>query len=164
MEIKLRPFSFDDIDEILKIINFYILNTTSVYDYEERTYEQQKNILEEKVAKNFPFFIAEVDGKVSGFGTYGDFRFKKGYQFTVEHSIYIDKDFHGLGIGKILLEALMAEAKKQKIHTMIAVIDTENQISVDLHKKYGFQSVGVLNQVSYKFDRWLSTDMLQIIF
>ncbi len=154
----------DDIDGILNIINYYILNTTSVYDYEARTYEQQKNILEEKITKNFPFFIAEANGKLAGYGTYGDFRFKKGYQFTVEHSIYIDKNFHGNGIGKIILEALMTEAKKQKIHTMIAVIDTENQISVEMHKKYGFQSAGILNQVCYKFDRWLSTEMLQIIF
>jgi L-amino acid N-acyltransferase YncA len=60
-----------------------------LYDYNIRSYEQQKAILEEKIAKQFPVIIAELDGVVVGFGMYSEFRFREAYKFTVEHSVYV---------------------------------------------------------------------------
>lgn len=163
MEIKIRPFTFDDTQAILEIINYYILNTANVYDYDARSFEYQQKLLEEKAEKKFPFIVAEIENQIVGYGTYGDFRFKKGYQFTVEHSIYIHPSFQGKGIGKLLLDELIQIAKSQKVHTMVAVIDSENQVSVDMHIKKGFQKIGTINEVAYKFDKWLHTVLLQII-
>jgi L-amino acid N-acyltransferase len=163
VEIKIRSFTFDDVMPLLEIINYYIVNTPNVYDYEARSYEFQKQLLEEKVAKNFPFLVAEIDNQIVGYGTYGDFRYKKGYQYTVEHSVYIHPDFLGKSIGKLLLDALIQIAKKQKIHTMIAVIDSENPVSIEMHLKKGFKSIGTIKEVAFKFDKWLDTHLLQLI-
>lgn len=164
MNIVIRPFTFDDVTAILEIVNYNILHTTAVYDYEARTAEQQRLLLQEKRNKNFPFLVAEADAKVVGFGTYGEFRFKKAYQFTVEHSVYINENFQGFGIGKLLLTHLISIAKSNNIHTMIAVIDSENSGSVDFHKKFGFETIGVIKESGYKFDKWLDSVLMQLLF
>ncbi|WP_281637937.1 GNAT family N-acetyltransferase [Flavobacterium marginilacus] len=163
MEIRLRPYQIQDTEAILDIINYNILNSTALYDYSIRTYEQQKSILEDKINKHFPVIVAEIDGKVAGFGMYGEFRFREAYKFTVEHSVYVDNDYQGKGIGKILLAELIQLAKNQKLHTMIAVIDAENQSSVDFHEKFGFKTVGIIKESGYKFDRWLDSVFMQLI-
>jgi phosphinothricin acetyltransferase len=90
----------------------------------------KKNILEK--SKGFPVLVAELDGIAVGFGMYSEFRFRA-YKFTVEHSVYVNEN-HGKGIGKLLLQELIQLAKNQKLHTMIAVIDAENQSSIEFHE------------------------------
>ena len=164
MAINIRPYKTDDTQAILDIVNHNILHSTSLYDYNIRSYEQQKTILEEKINKNFPVIVAELDGIVVGFGMYSEFRFREAYQFTVEHSVYVSEDFHGNGVGKQLLQELINLARKQKIHTMIGVIDSENQGSVVFHKKFGFKTVGIIKESGYKFDRWLDSVLMQLLF
>jgi phosphinothricin acetyltransferase len=163
MKIRIRPYQTEDTQAILDIINYNILNSTALYDYKIRSFEQQQNILEEKIHKNFPVIIAELDGQVVGFGMYSEFRFREAYKFTVEHSVYVNAAFHGKGIGKLLLQELILLAKKQKLHTMIAVIDAENQGSVEFHEKFGFKTVGIIKESGYKFDRWLHSVFMQLI-
>ena len=164
MAINIRPYKTDDTQAILAIINHNILHSTSLYDYNIRSYEQQKTILEEKINKNFPVIVAELDGIVVGFGMYSEFRFREAYQFTVEHSVYVTEDFHGKGIGKQLLQELINLARKQKLHTMIGVIDSENQSSIVFHEKFGFKTVGIIKESGYKFDRWLDSVLMQLLF
>jgi phosphinothricin acetyltransferase len=57
--------------------------------------------------------IAEVDGLAVGFGMYSEFRFREAYKFTVEHSVYVSTNFHGKGIGKIILSELISIAKSK---------------------------------------------------
>ena len=163
MKISLRPYQTEDTQAILEIINYNILNSTALYDYNIRSYEQQKNILEEKINKNFPVIVAELNGKVVGFGMYSEFRFREAYKFTVEHSVYVDNEYHGKGIGKVLLQELIRIAKAQNLHTIIAVIDAENESSVEFHEKFGFKIVGVIKESGYKFDRWLHSVFMQLI-
>ena len=164
MAINIRPYKTDDTQAILAIINHNILHSTSLYDYNIRSYEQQKTILEEKINKNFPVIVAELDGIVVGFGMYSEFRYREAYQFTVEHSVYVSEDFQSKGIGKQLLQELINLARKQKLHTMIGVIDSENQSSVVFHEKFGFKTVGIIKESGYKFDRWLDSVLMQLLF
>lgn len=163
MQVSIRAYKTEDTQAILDIVNHSILHSTALYDYTIRTYEQQRIILEEKINKKFPVIVAEIAGEVIGFGMYSEFRFREAYQFTVEHSVYLDENFQGKGIGKLLLARLIELAKTQKMHTMIGVIDSENQDSIAFHKKFGFKTVGVLNESGYKFDRWLNSVLVQLI-
>jgi phosphinothricin acetyltransferase len=163
MSVIIRPYEVRDTQAILDIINFNIINSTALYDYNIRTFEQQKSILEDKLSKDFPVIVAEIDGELVGFGMYSEFRFREAYKFTVEHSVYVNQHFHGKGIGKILLQELIRLAKEQKLHTMIAVIDEENQSSIEFHEKFGFKTVGVIKESGYKFDRWLHSVFMQLI-
>lgn len=163
MSVTIRKASITDMISVLDIVNYEIANTTAIWDYDLRTLEEQEAIYIEKLKKEFPFLVAEVDGKIVGFGTYGTFRFKIGYRFTVEHSVYIHKDFHGNGIGTLLLKELIEIARNQNLHTMIGVIDSENHGSITFHKKLGFQEVGHIKETGFKFDRWLDSVFVQIL-
>jgi L-amino acid N-acyltransferase YncA len=163
MQSTIRQATEKDLDAILEIVNYNILNTTAIYDYEPRTLIQQKAIFDDKVKAGFPLIIIEMNNDITGFGTYGTFRFKEGYKFTVEHSVYVSIHYQGKGLGKLLLAALIELAQKQKLHTMIAVIDAENQNSVEFHKQFGFETVGVIKESAYKFDKWLDTVFMQLI-
>lgn len=163
MSILIRHATIDDMPSVLEIVNYEILNTTAIWDYDIRTLEAQIAILKEKQIKNFPFIVAEKEGIIVGFGTYGDFRFKIGYRFTVEHSVYVHKDFHGNGIGSLLLKELIALAKNQKLHTMIGVIDAENTGSIVFHEKMGFKKNGHLLETGYKFNKWLDSVFVQLM-
>ncbi|MBC7643306.1 MAG: N-acetyltransferase [Flavobacterium sp.] len=161
MPITVRDYQQQDLQAILDIINFNIINSTSLYDYNIRTLEQQKKILEEKINKNFPVIVSEIDSVCVGFGMYAEFRFREAYRFTVEHSVYVNTNNQGLGIGKLLLEELIARAKKQNLHTMIGVIDSENVSSIKFHEQFGFENVGFIKESGFKFNRWLHSVIMQ---
>jgi phosphinothricin acetyltransferase len=69
----------------------------------------------------------------------------------------------GKRIGKAILQYLIDLAKKQKLHTMIAVIDYENQSSVAFHEQFGFTTVGIIKESGYKFERWLHSVIMQLM-
>ncbi|MFY8067578.1 MAG: GNAT family N-acetyltransferase [Flavobacterium sp.] len=163
MEIKIRDYQIQDCKAIIEIINDAILNSTALYDYNIRTLNTQEAIFEEKLHKGFPVIVAESNNEVVGFGYYSEFRFREAYKFTVEHSVYANKNAIGKGIGKLLLNELIERAKKQNLHTMIGVIDSENTNSIDFHKKFGFEEVGFIKESGFKFDRWLHSVIVQKI-
>ncbi len=163
MDIKIRPAVFSDIDTILEIINHEILHSTSIYDYEPRDFETQKLWFEEKQDHKLPILVAESENGTIGFATYGSFRQKEAYKFTIEHSVYVAEEFLGKGIGKLLLAELIQLAKNQGYHTMIGAIDADNSGSITFHEKFGFKSVGTIRQVGYKFDKWLDLVFMQLI-
>jgi L-amino acid N-acyltransferase len=163
MVIKIREYRDSDTQFILDIINYNILNSTALYDYLPRTLAFQSELLEEKLSKNYPVIVATIDDQLVGFGYYSEFRFREAYKYTVEHSVYVDKNFSNIGIGKLLLEKLIELAKKQNMHTMIAVIDSENKKSIQLHEKFGFHIVGFIKESGFKFDKWLDAVIMQLI-
>jgi phosphinothricin acetyltransferase len=163
MAIITRQYQKSDAAAILDIINYNILNATALYDYTIRSLEQQESILESKIQSGFPVIVAENNGEVVGFGMYSEFRFREAYKFTVEHSVYVNQTNQGLGIGKLLLTELILLAKKQGLHTMIGVIDAENQNSIDFHHQFGFKTVGIIKESGFKFGRWLDSVFVQLI-
>ncbi len=156
----IREATADDLPSILEIVNYEIAHSTSIYDEEPRTLEMQLNWFEEKKQQNFPVFVALLDEKVIGFATYGTFRAKSGFRFTVEHSVYVNMEFSGRGIGKQLLETLITFAKAKNLHRMIGCIDAENQSSIAFHEKFGFKKSGILKETGFKFNRWLDLQFM----
>lgn len=163
MKIKIRTYQNNDAEAIVAILNYYIENSTALYDYKLRTTEQQQAIFEEKLKKGFPVIVATIDEHVLGFGYYSEFRFREAYKFTVEHSVYVTPNEHGKGIGKVILQHLINLAKQQKLHTMIGVIDAENTSSIAFHEQFGFVTAGTIKETGFKFDRWLHSAIMQLM-
>lgn len=161
MEIQLRPYQTADTAPILEIINDMILTSTALYDYEPRTLANQIAIFEDKLKKGFPVIVATIDNQVAGFGYYSEFRYRDGYRFTVEHSVYAAQNHIGKGIGKRIMEHLIGLAKEQQLHTMIGVIDSDNTASIAFHEKLGFEKVATIRETGFKFDRWLHSVFMQ---
>ncbi|MCA1964004.1 MAG: N-acetyltransferase family protein [Prosthecobacter sp.] len=150
------------LEAIRTIFNEAILNSTALYDYEPRTRETMQMWFEAKQAAGLPLLgLLDETGAFMGFGTYGPFRPHAAYQFSVEHSVYVDGRFRGRGAGRVLLEELIKRAVQQGRHMMIGVIDAENTASIALHERLGFQHCGSIRHAGYKFGRWLDLVLYQ---
>lgn len=161
--IIIRPALESDLSGILEIYNDAILHTTAVYDYNPHTLEMRKQWFQEQQKNDFPVFIAQIENTVAGFASYGKFRMKAAYKYTVEHSVYIHPDFRKKGIGKMLLEKIISAAREQNMHSLIGGIDADNIVSLRLHERFGFKEVGHLHQTAYKFNRWLDLKFMELI-
>ena len=152
-----------DVHGILDIVNHEILHSTVLYEYEPRTIDQQNAWFLEKQLGGWPVIVAELDGEIAGFGTYGSFRARPAYSNTIEHSVYVHKDYRGKAIGNALMVELIRLAKKNGFHTMIAGIDSSNKGSMEFHRKFGFETVGTFKEVGFKFDKWLDVVFMQLM-
>jgi len=163
LPITIRDAVEHDLPEILDIYNDVILTTTAVYSEKPHTLEMRATWFKERKEAGFPVIVAEQDGTIVGFGTYGHFRVWPCYRFTVEHSVYVHKDKRRQGISKILLNEIITLAKNAGMHALIAGIDSENEISLLLHQKFGFVQVARFKEVGFKFNRWLDLVFMELI-
>ena len=149
---------------ILAIFNEAIANSTALYDYQLRTAADMEAWFDGKQRKNYPVICAENDsGELMGFASYGQFRERPAYKYTVEHSLYVDSRFRGLGVGRNLLEAIIAAAQGQDYHVLVGGIDASNAVSIKLHESLGFTACGIVKQAGFKFGRWLDLAFYQKI-
>jgi L-amino acid N-acyltransferase len=151
-------------ETILQIFNEAIAHSTALYEYQPRTMKLINAWFARKRAGDFPI-VGAVDpqGTLLGFGSYGPFRLFPAYKYTVEHSVYIAADHRGKGIGKLLLNELISRAVAQQYHVMVGAIDSQNQASIVLHEKLGFQRCGLMPQVGFKFGKWLDLALYQLL-
>jgi L-amino acid N-acyltransferase YncA len=150
--------------EILAIFNEAIVNSTALYDYKPRTMAMMDAWFDEKAQGNYPVIGAVDDSdRLLGFATYGMFRDRPAYKYTVEHSVYVDRECRGRGVGCTLLEALIERAKSQDYHVLIGGIGADNVVSIGLHKKFGFTFCGEIREAGFKFGRWLHLVFYQLI-
>lgn len=162
MTIQIRCASENDIPAILSIYNDAVLNTTASWDYEPSTLEQRTRWFELHQELGLPIFVAEsAPGTVVGWGSLSKFREKIGYQFTVEHSVYVAAECRRQGIGRAILVTLIDSARDLGKHVIIGGVEAGNGPSVALHQSLGFEQVAYFKQVGYKFGRWLDLIFFQ---
>jgi phosphinothricin acetyltransferase len=149
---------------ILDIFNEAIQNSTALYDYKPRTHESMVAWFEAKQKGKFPVIGVEgPDGPLLAFGSYGTFRAWPAYKYTVEHSVYVHKAHRGRGLGRQVMQALIAAARQNEVHAVVGGIDATNAGSIALHERLGFKHVGTLPQVGFKFGRWLDLAFYQLL-
>ena len=150
-------------EEILAILNDAILNSTALYDYKPRSMENMANWFNVKNDNQFPVIgIIDDEENLLGFASYGTFRAWPAYKYSIEHSVYIHKNARGKGLGRTLLEHLIALAVEQNYHVMIGGIDISNTGSIALHQKLGFIHSGTIKQAAFKFGKWLDLGFYQL--
>ena len=149
---------------ILDILNYEIVHSTSLYDYQPRPLSSMEAWFKSKAQGNFPVIGAiDESGQLMGFASYGTFRAWPAYKYTVEHSVYVHKTFQGRGVGSALMRELITQAQKQQFHVMVGGIDLNNTSSIKLHEKLGFNHAGTIKQAGFKFGRWLDLAFYQLV-
>ena len=163
--MKLITCTFDQhAEEILAIFNHAIVTSTALYDYQPRTMDTMRAWFDAKTKGNYPVLgVAADDNRLMGFARYGPFRNFPAYKYSVEHSIYVDSDFRGRGVGRRLLEEIVSSATAQDYHMMVGVIDAENEASIALHRSLGFTHCGSIQHAGFKFGRWLDLVFYQLL-
>lgn len=159
----IRPAIEADLPAILAIYNEVIANTTAAYVYEPHTLEMRRKWFDELKTGGWPVIVSETDGVVTGFGSIGVFRGKPGYRYSGEHTVHVHADHRGKGIGRALLLALIEEAKRLELRTLIGGIDAENAVSLRLHADLGFVETARMPDVAWKFGHWLELVFVQLM-
>jgi L-amino acid N-acyltransferase len=150
--------------QILDLFNEAIVTSTALFDYQPRPLESMAAWFRAKDAGRFPVIGIEApDGQLLGFVSYGTFRAWPAYKYSVEHSVYVHKNHRGQGLGRKLMQEVIAAAKAQDYHVLIGGIEAKNSGSIALHESLGFQHAGTIAQAGYKFGRWLDLSFYQLI-
>ena len=159
----IRPARRDDIPHIREIYNHYVTNSVVTFDEKKWTMAKWRDKFDDLARLNLPFLVAESpSGQLLGYALVQPWAGKSAYRYTVEDSIYLGQAASGKGLGRALLEALIAACEERGLRQIVAVIsDKGAEASIALHEKVGFVEVGRMGRVGYKFGRWLGTVYLQ---
>jgi phosphinothricin acetyltransferase len=151
-----------DLTAINDIYNHYVLTSTCTYQEEPETLEGRQQWFQGR-GRAHPVVVAESHGRVVGWGSLSPHHTRCAYRHTVENSVYVHHEFHRRGIGTALLEDLIARARAQDHHAILAGIDAGQAGSVALHGRFGFQKVGQFKEVGFKCGRWLDVIYMELI-
>ncbi|GLJ60557.1 MULTISPECIES: GNAT family N-acetyltransferase [Microbacterium] len=160
---EIRPAEMRDIEDIREIYNYYVTNSVVTFDEKKWTHRQWKEKFLHLQKLDLPFLVAVAPtGQVLGYALVSPWSGKSSYRYTVENSIYLGHAATGKGLGTALLAALIEACEEKGLRQIVAVIsDKGAEGSLALHERFGFEEVGRMGKVGFKFDRWLGTVYLQ---
>ncbi|MEO8383879.1 MAG: N-acetyltransferase family protein [Betaproteobacteria bacterium] len=162
MNLIIRPSRDEDVPVLAAIYAHSVATETASWEYAAPALEEFARRRAEVLANGFPYFTAELAGRVVGYSYASSYRTRVGYRFVVEDSVYVLHAMKGHGIGKQLLKTLIDECARLGYRQMLAVIgDSTNIGSIKLHVACGFHHVALFKGIGYKFDRWLDSVQMQ---
>jgi phosphinothricin acetyltransferase len=156
----LRLATLDDAEALRQIYNLEVTTSTATFDLVPRSLEEQRAWLTARSGAH-AVVVAEVDGAVAGFASLSKWRERPAYATTVEDSVYVHRDHHGVGLGKALLSLLVETATSHGFHACMARIVGGHEASIGLHRSCGFEVVGVEREVGRKLGRWLDVVVME---
>ena len=161
-DVAIRPAGPEHIAAITRIYADAVLTGTASFEIEPPDAAELARRQRVLIDGGYPYLVAERDGAILGYAYAGAYRPRPAYRFSVENSIYIGRENHRQGIGRVLLDRLIVEAESRSFRQMIAVIgDSAQTPSIALHRAAGFHLVGTLHAVGFKHGRWLDTVLMQ---
>lgn len=153
VNIKIRPATKEDGAALLKIYERYIRDTAITFEYEVPTVAAFSERIE-NVLQQFPWLVCEIDGEVAGYAYAAKHRERAAYQWSADLSVYIDEKYHRQHIATELYTSLIALLKLQGYYSVFAGVTSPNPPSDAFHKAFGFEKVGVFQNVGYKLGAW----------
>jgi L-amino acid N-acyltransferase YncA len=163
MSPDLRDTVAADLTAITAIYADEVLHGTATFELTPPDEAEMASRLAAVRALDLPWLTAEVDGAVVGYAYLSPFRLRPAYRYCAELSVYIAPEARGRGIGRALMEALIARARARGLrHLLGAIGDSANIGSIALHRAAGFQEVGVWRETGWKFERWIDVVLMQL--
>ena len=151
-----------DVPAITAIYAHHVLVGTGTFEEQPPPEADMAARIARVQAAGWAWLVAEVEGTVIGYAYFNQFRDRSAYRFCAENSIYVRDDVRGQGVGKALVEVLLARATDCGFRQMLAVIgDSENVGSIGLHVSLGFRQAGILKAAGLKFGRWVDVVFMQ---
>ena len=151
----IRTIEEKDIPVILDWYNWYISNSIATFETEEISLEGFKQRVA-FITEKYPWVILEENDKPVGYAYYSDFNSRQAYACTVDLAIYLDPNACHLGYGKILLQEMIAIARKSSYKNIVSLVTAGNIASEKLHERYGFVKKATFDDIGYKHNQWLA--------
>jgi len=160
--LTVRPAAPADMAQIQAIYAHHVRSSLATFEVEPPAIGEMTRRHADVVGRGLPYLVAELDGRLLGYGYAAPYRARPAYRYTIENSIYVAEDSRGHGVGRAVLAAVIARCEALGYRQMVAVIgDSANRASIGLHKALGFQQVGLLPAVGFKFGRWVDSVLMQ---
>ncbi len=158
----IRPAEFSDLPAIQAIYAIEVLEQTASFETTPPELEEIERRYREVIDAGLPYVVADVDGVVAGYAYAHLYHSRPGYRLTVETTIYIGRGHQRRGLGSLLLDAVVKGCIAAGKRQMVAIIGgSANQGSIRVHEKAGFRHVGTLQDVGFKFGRFLDVIIMQ---
>ena len=162
MSHSIRTADSTDIPAITRIYDHAVMYGTASFEIEPPDEIEMARRYNSLLNGGYPYLVAELDGAIVGYACAGPYRTRPAYHWTVEDSIYVAPAAYRRGIGRALLERLIEDSTAHGFRQMIAVIgDSAQTASIELHRAAGFRYVGNIENVGFKFGRWLDSVIMQ---
>jgi L-amino acid N-acyltransferase YncA len=160
--VQVRPAAPADFPAIHAIYAHHVLNGLASFEEAPPSQDELLRRYRDITGSGLPYFVAELDGAVGGYGYCALYRTRSAYRYALEDSVYVRHDMHGRGVGAALLGELIVRCEALGYRQLIAVIgDSAHAASIGLHASQGFVRVGTLRSVGFKFGRWVDSVIMQ---
>jgi len=166
--VGVRLARLEDSEALRAIYNVEVETSTVTMDLRARSADEQRHWLQARSGAHAVVVATRRDDgeqgeQVAGFASLSPWRSRPGYSTTVEDSVYVDRAFQGLGVGRRLLDELLTVARAHGFHAVMARIASGHEASLALHRRCGFEVVGIERQVGRKFGRWIDIELLELL-
>lgn len=162
MNPEIRRARLEDLPAITAIYAHHVLAGTASFETEPPDETEMRERFEAIRSRGLPYLVAEVEGRVAGYAYASLYRARLAYRYTFEDSIYVDPGAARAGVGGALLAELIVACEAAGGRQLVAVIGgSDNEASIRLHARHGFETVGVLRAVGWKHGRWLDSVLMQ---
>lgn len=159
--MQIRQATADDCAQIVAFWNPYIRETDVTFNSVEKTPDVLAQEIAAKATQSHPFLVADQQGEILGFATYGQFRASNGYRHTMEHTIILKPHINRRGVGRKLMDSIERHARAHGVHSMFAGVSHRNPDGIAFHTSVGYKEVARLPEVGRKFDRWYDLVLMQ---
>jgi phosphinothricin acetyltransferase len=161
-DVVARDAAEADMEAVARIYAHHVEHGLATFEEVPPTDEEMRARRLKALASGAPYLVAEIDGEIVGDCYATPYHARPAYRHTLEDSVYVAPGLGGRGVGGALLAALIARCEAGPWRWMVAIIgDSGNAASIALHRRYGFELVGTLRSVGFKFGRWVDTPIMQ---
>lgn len=152
-ELTIRMAVLEDAEEILSIYTPYVTESAISFEYCPPGLEEFRDRMLD-IMKRFPYLVAERDGQIVGYCYASEFKNRDAYDWSVETTIYLRREYKGGGIGRKLYEKLEEILAAQHILNLNACIAYPHPESIAFHEKLGYKTVAHFHKCGYKSGVW----------
>ena len=157
MNYEIRPMQTGDADKVLEIFQQGINGGNATFDKVAPTWEAWDT-------KHFNlcrFVLEDEDNQVVGWCALQPVSNRDCFKGVAEVSIYLDGSVQGKGLGTILLKKLILDSEEHDFWTLQAGIFPENKVSIAIHQKQGFRTVGTREKIGEMNGQWRDIVLLE---
>ncbi len=165
-DLVIRDATAADAAEICRIYNQGIQDRVATLETEERTPAERRAWLEARGPRH-PVLVVEAPApgasEVVGWGSLNVFNPRRAYDHVADFSLYVDRGWRGRGVGRRLLESLIARARVLGYHKLVLSAFTFNEAGMQVYRRAGFREVGVYREQGRLDGRWVDTIVMEKI-
>ena len=158
----IRSAAAADAADIQRIYAPIVRDTTISFEWEPPTVEEIAARIQRTERDNYPWLVAEIEGRVAGYAYASRFRTRAAYDWSAEVSVYVDRARHRAGLGRAIYGELLRVLERQGYRSAYGVMTLPNPASEALHRALGFREVGRFPRVGWKFGRWHDVAVWQV--